>query len=80
MTEYLYGVHFHGRDLVMWHDSRGEAIAEAEAVEDKYAPAELIRVPLNVEHSGEFFYGGRINGADRRWHSRGEAVADGAIE
>lgn len=78
MSEYLYGVHFHGRDFMIWCDSREEAIAEAEAVEDKHAPAELVRVPLEVERSGEFFYGARINGAERRWHSTYEAMTDGA--
>lgn len=74
--DYLWGAMFHGRGpFVIWHDSRREALLDAESVEDKHAPAELVRVRLNsMELSGKYFYA-EENG-ERRWHSKAEALRD----
>lgn len=81
-AEYLWGAEFLGRGpFVIWHDSYYEAVEDAESVEDKHAPSRIVRLPLaGIEKGEKFFYGSRINNAERRWHTREEAKRDGALD
>lgn len=73
LEEYLYGIRFHGRGpFIMWFDERIEAEHEAKMADDKYLPAELLRLPLRyIESSGRWmdFVGGARG--DRDWVEMG---------
>lgn len=74
--QYMYGVRYHGRGpFDQWFNSEADAVDDASRTDDKYMPAEIIRIALSaIECTGVVldFKNGSWERGEREWRTNGD--------